>query len=140
MSNVKPVRVKTIIEFYQLRGLPKPEHPLVGVVNLETLGPIQANKAPKSVFFDFYYISIKRGVGTKFRYGQQEYDFDEGIMSFMAPGQVFGIEVEPHSAVKLSGWILLVHPDFLWNTPLAKAIQHYEFFNYSVNEALFLSE
>jgi len=139
MANVKPYRVKTISEFYQLRGLPKPEHPLVSVVNLETLESIQVNE-PKSVVFDFYYISIKRGVNAKFKYGQQEYDFDEGIMFFMAPGQVFRIEVEPHSTVKLSGWILLVHPDFLWNTQLARTIKQYEFFDYSVNEALFLSE
>ena len=38
-----------------------------------------------------------------------------------------------------SGWILLIHPDFLWNTPLAKTIKQYEYFDYSVHEALFLS-
>ena len=36
--------------------------------------------------------------------------------------------------------MLLVHPDFLWGTPLAKTIRQYEFFDYSANEALFLSE
>lgn len=35
---------------------------------------------------------------------------------------------------------MLIHPDFLWNSPLAKAIRQYEFFSYSVNEALFLSD
>eukprot|EP00918_Siedleckia_nematoides_P092937 GHVU01203970.1.p1 GENE.GHVU01203970.1~~GHVU01203970.1.p1 ORF type:complete len:213 (+),score=26.14 GHVU01203970.1:36-641(+) len=34
----------------------------------------------------------------------------------------------------------MIHPDFLWNTPMASAIKNYEFFDYSVNEALFLSE
>jgi AraC-like DNA-binding protein len=139
MAHVKPYRVKTISEFHQRIGQPKPEHPLVSVVNLETTEPLHVNE-PQSVILDFYFISIKRGLSTKFRYGQQEYDFDEGVMFFMAPSQVFGIEVEPHSAAKLSGWGLLVHPDFLWNTPLAKTIKQYEFFDYSVNEALFLSE
>jgi AraC family transcriptional activator of pobA len=36
--------------------------------------------------------------------------------------------------------MLLIHPDFLWNTSLAKNIKQYDFFDYSVNEALFLSE
>ncbi len=36
--------------------------------------------------------------------------------------------------------MILVHPNFLWNTTLAKKIEQYEFFNYSVHEALFLSE
>src|SRR5205085_2392284 len=43
-------------------------------------------------------------------------------------------------ALQQSGWMLLVHPDFLWNTPLARKIKQYEYFDYSVNEALFLSE
>jgi AraC-like DNA-binding protein len=35
--------------------------------------------------------------------------------------------------------MLLIHPDFIWNTSLAKSIGNYDFFDYSVNEALFLS-
>src|SRR5690606_6251254 len=37
-------------------------------------------------------------------------------------------------------WLLLVHPDLFWNTPLAKTIKQYAFFGYNVNESLFLSE
>ena len=139
MANIKPYRVKTISEFHQLRGLPRPEHPLVSVVNLEDFNPALITEKT-NVVLDFYTVSIKRCLSAKFRYGQQEYDFDEGVMFFMAPGQVFGIEREAHSAAKLSGWILAVHPDFLWNAPLAKTIKQYEYFDYSVNEALFLSE
>jgi len=90
--------------------------------------------------FDFYSISLKRGFSAQIKYGQQEYDFDEGLMFFMSPGQVFRIEAEQNPVSKLSGWMLLVHPDFLWNTSLAKTIKRYEYFGYSVNEALFLSE
>jgi len=93
-----------------------------------------------SMVFDFYSISMKRDFNAKMKYGQQEYDFDEGTMFFIAPGQVFGIEVEKAAVLKRSGWLLLVHPDFLWNTGLAKTIKQYEFFDYSVHEALFLSE
>jgi len=56
------------------------------------------------------------------------------------PVRFFGIEIEKGSALKHSGWLLLIHPDFLWNTQLAKTIKQYEYFDYSVNEALFLSE
>lgn len=35
--------------------------------------------------------------------------------------------------------MLLIHPDFLWKTSLAKTIKQYDFFGYSVHEALFLS-
>lgn len=78
-------------------------------------------------------------MNVKYKYGQQEYDFDEGVMFFMAPSQVFGIEIGKEAS-KPSGWMLLVHPDFLWNTSLAKTIKKYEYFDYSVKEALFLSE
>ena len=139
MANGKPYRVKTISEFHQLRDMPKPEHPLVSVVNLESLEPLHITE-PQSLILDYYSISIKRGLGARFRYGQQDYDFAEGVMFFMAPGQVFGVEAESHAAAKLSGWMLHIHPDFLWNTPLAKGIKQYEYFDYSVNEALFLSE
>jgi AraC family transcriptional activator of pobA len=138
VKNEKIHRIKTISEFHRLRGLPKPEHPLISVVDY---GAIQHAPDHNSInwIFDYYSISIKRGLVTKMKYGQQEYDFDEGIMYFMAPGQVLRVEVEANPTTKRSGWILLIHPDFLWNTPLAQKIKQYEYFGYSVNEALFLS-
>jgi AraC family transcriptional activator of pobA len=134
-----PHRIKTITEFHQLRGLPKPAHPLISVINLADIAH-STNIDPEIVVFDFYSISLKRNCNAKFKYGQQQYDFDEGVMSFIAPNQVFGIEHNDDEPVKRSGWILLIHPDFLWNTPLAKSIKRYEYFDYSVNEALFLSD
>ena len=139
MNNKQPYRIRSISEFHELRGLPKPEHPMVSVINLDKINSPQ-NSEIKNWILDFYSISLKRCLSAKFKYGQQEYDFDEGTMFFIAPNQVFGIESGGDRNHKQSGWILLVHPDFLWNTPLAKKIKKYEYFDYSVNEALFLSE
>lgn len=137
----QPVRIKTISQFHEFRNLPKPEHPLISVIDY---GSIRHNAEVNvlSWILDFYSISIKRTSNAKMKYGQQEYDFDQGVMFFMAPGQVFGITIDPATQEKdeHTGWILLIHPDFLWNTSLAKTIKNYEFFDYSVNEALFLSE
>ena len=131
-------RIRSISEFHQLRSLPKPEHPLISVVNYADI-----RRTPEmsdvSWVLDFYMISVKRGVGAKFYYGQQQYDFDEGVMFFMAPGQVFRIAPNPLNEER-SGWMLIVHPDFFWNTPLATAIRQYEYFDYAVHEALFLSD
>jgi len=148
MGNVKPYRIKSITEAHRLRGLPKPEHPLISVIN-EPIGDFPPN-VPKSFVTDLYSIVLKSNAGSNFKikYGQQDYDFDEGVMSFMSPGQVFGFEPDhldkgSNNAQDKSNsgeWVLLVHPDFLWNTALASKIKQYEFFNYSVNEALFLSE
>src|ERR1019366_8213333 len=139
MANIQPHRIKTISEYHQLMGLPKPEHPLISVINFESIKYLPYDESI-SLVFNFYSISLKRNFNGKMKYGQQEYDFDEGIMFFISPGQVFGIEVEKDEALKHSGWLLLIHPDFLWNTPLAKTIKHYEYFDYTVHEALFLSD
>ncbi|GAB3284754.1 AraC family transcriptional regulator [Larkinella harenae] len=137
MSTVK--RIKTISEFHRLRSLPKPEHPLISVVDYSA---IQRTPEMSSISWvlDFYQISIKRGMAAKLKYGQQEYDFDEGVMFFIAPNQVFRIEADPEPSTPRSGWMLLIHPDFLWNTTLARGIKQYEYFDYSVAEALFLSD
>ncbi len=139
MGNVQLHRIKTISKYHQEMRLPKPEHPLISVINFESIKHLPGDK-PISLVFDFYSISLKRNFNAKMKYGQQQYDFDEGIMFFISPGQVLRIELDKNEELKHSGWMLLIHPDFLWNTPLTKAIKQYEYFDYSVHEALFLSE
>jgi AraC family transcriptional activator of pobA len=138
MTDHMPQHIKSIAEFHRLRGLPGPMHPLVSVVRFEDMQH-QADH-PRSWVLDFYAIALKKNFHAKLKYGQQVYDFDEGTMTFMAPGQKIGIESNPDEPIEHSGWLLIFHPEFLWNTPMAKSIKQYEYFDYSVNEALFLSE
>jgi AraC-like DNA-binding protein len=137
MANQQPHRIKSISEFHEFRDLPKPEHPLVSVYNFEDLKFLNEQE-PKSLILDFYSIALKRNANAVMRYGQQEYDFKEGVLLFIAPGQVFSIE--GNSELQHTGYSLLVHPDFLWNTPLAQKMKQYEYFGYSVYEALHLSD
>ncbi len=139
MTNTQPYRIKTISQYHQILGLPKPEHPLISVINLESFKSKPITE-PMSLVFDFHSVSLKKNFITKFKYGQHESDFDEGTLFFMSPGQVFGIGINKEELLTRSGWILLIHPDFLWHTPLAKTINQYDYFGYSVNEALYLSE
>jgi len=139
MPASKTYRVKTIGEFHKLKGLPQPLHPLISLIDYSTM-PCMESPETINWIFDFYNISIKKGIGAKLKYGQQQYDFDEGIMFFIAPNQIFGVEPISDSKEKRSGWMLLIHPDFFWNTSLAKTIKQHDFFDYSVNEALFLSD
>ncbi|MFD2968755.1 helix-turn-helix domain-containing protein [Sphingobacterium bambusae] len=138
MNNTTPTKIKSISEYHRLRGLPQPEHPLISVVNYADM-QFTTDENPAGYVFEHYSIALKRGVGKLF-YGQQKYDFDEGVMYFMAPNQVLKVYNNPGDRTLRSGWLLLVHPDFLWNTPLAKKIKQYDHFDYSVHEALFLSE
>jgi len=136
------VHYKTISEWSQAWQLPKPSHPLISVVKIDVTRRMRRGDAWTS-YCDFYCIAIKRVTGIedlKLKYGQQPYDFNEGIMSFVSPGQVSSLAVEKDVEVRQSGWMLVVHPDLLWNTPLARIIKRYEFWDYATNEALFLSD
>ncbi|OOQ60432.1 helix-turn-helix domain-containing protein [Mucilaginibacter pedocola] len=135
MPNARPYRIGSITEIHRLMGHPKPHHPLISIIDLKGLKSVPGIDA---VVFDLYVISMKRGCDNLF-YGQQKYDFDEGLMGFMSPGQVLRGE-ENGVPPKLEGWMLFVHPDFLWNTTLAVKIKKYDFFGYATNEALFLSD
>lgn len=139
MSQHPVHRVKSIAEFHKLKGLPSPQHPLISLFDYSTF---ECSKEihHKNFVFEFYHISIKRSIGATFRYGQDQYDFDDGVMFFIGPNQVFGIETIEEIATAKSGWVLMIHPDFLWNTTLATNIKHYKFFDYAVNEALFLTD
>lgn len=132
-------RFDSISEFHKLSGLPKPEHPLVSLVDYGKVD-YQTDSDEISWVQNFYSVGLKRNINGKFKYGQQQYDFDEGLMSFVSPGQLVHIVINRSEEIKPTGFLLCIHPDFLWNTPLAKKIKQYDFFSYSINEALFMSE
>ena len=91
-----------------------------------------------TLVYNFYSICIKKNYKGKMKYGQNYYDFDEGMMSFFAPGQVITTEITDNSNV--SGIWLIIHPDFIRNYSLSKKIKEFGYFSYAVNEALHLSE
>lgn len=139
MNSHQLFRFHTITEYHRAAGLPKPAHPLISLVRMDDINMPLA-ESPFSLIYDFYSISMKRVQNAKFKYGQQASDFDEGVLFFMSPGQVFGVDSVKGMTHRPEGWMILIHPDFLWNTPLTKNIKQYEFFGYSVYEALYLSE
>lgn len=138
MNNRKLYTIDTVSEFHKICGLPKPQHPLVSLVDY-SLVEYQIEASEISWVQNLYFIGFKRDIQGKLHYGQSPYDFDEGLMSFIAPRQVVKMTISKQD-VKPSGYLLAFHPDFIWKTPLAKTIQNYKFFGYEVNEALFLSE
>jgi len=142
--------LKSISEYHQMAGLPMPDHPHISVINLEAL--TRANiKEPIKLMFDFYVISLKPHENGHFQYSYGSYvtmpdktressDFKASTLFFMSPGQVFGIApLNIERTVKMPGWFILIHPDFLWRTKLAKSIKQYSFFDYAANEALQLA-
>lgn len=141
MAGNLPLKIKGVSELIQLRGLPGTRHPLISVINIAGLKELPKHP-DRMLTTDFYFIGMSRFTRScvKMNYGQQEYDFDKGVMNFIAPGRVFSFDAGLVNEMNPSGWLLLLHPDFLWSHPLALKIKQYEFFDYSVNEALFLSD
>lgn len=135
----QPYRIKTIKEYHKVLGIGNPEHPMISVIDLAEITPYKSEDSIK-VVFDFYMISLKKveAGDVQYGYGQQKYDFDDGILFFISPNQIFSFKADDD--FRSAGSMLLIHPDFLWGNPLAKTIKRYEFFNYAINEALFVSE
>lgn len=132
-------QINTIGQFYKLRNLPPPAHPLISVIDIAS-APVYEQIESGSVVFGFYVLSFKSGRSANTKHGQLADNSDGGVLGFRAPGQV--VKVESHKVVSsiASGWMLCLHPDFLWHTPLARKIRSYDFFYYDLNEALFLSD
>src|SRR5437868_1162822 len=107
------IYVNTIAEFHRLSNRPEPEHPLLSITRCEG-----TNWKPEggiaSLIRNFYTIALKKNVNAKFWYGQQEIDFNKGVLHFMLPNQIISIDASIERS-NHSGWILLIHPDFLWN-------------------------
>jgi len=132
--------INSISHFHRLLSLPDPLHPLVSVVHVEDIRPMK-DVIWEGFFANFYSISLKRNVKAKAKYGQGYYDFDRGIMSFTAPRQLQShiMLADAPQQEAGTGYVLLLHPDFLLQNPLAHKIQAYGYFDYAVSEALHLS-
>jgi AraC family transcriptional activator of pobA len=127
-------KIRSVAQYNAIRGVAT-KHPLVTVIDLSKAQPISAG----SFNFGLYAVGLKVLNSGHLRYGRRHYDYQDGSLIFVAPGQVVGVE---HGLELLSptGRILLFHPDLINGTPLGKHIQDYTFFSYDVNEALHLSD
>lgn len=134
---MKPYAIQSIRALHEILELPKPKHPLISVIDFSKIKCYDDQKL-ESVTYGFYCISLKKNFKGWMRYGQQHYDYDDGIMSFFAPNQVVITEIRDDW--ELEGLWLVIHPDFIQGLSLGKEINQFGFFSYAVNEALHLSE
>lgn len=110
-------------------------HPLVGVVNMSELDEIRHSVKR----FGFYGVFLKQLESGSILYGRSKYDYQEGTLVCVAPGQIAGAD-DGGVTVHPKGWILMFHPDLLRGTSLATKMREYSFFSYTSNEALHTSE
>lgn len=133
----KLIRFISISESHEAFGLPKPQHPLISLMHFNEDNPFNTEMAPIYDVLDFYKITFITQNSGKLKYGQNYYDFNDGSMLFLAPNQLVGTTEYNENTY---AYLLLIHPDFLLGSPLAKKIKQYGYFSYSVNEALHLSD
>ncbi|GLU52210.1 helix-turn-helix domain-containing protein [Dyadobacter frigoris] len=134
--------INSISRFHRLLSLPEPLHPLVSVVRVQDMR-LADDAIWEQFSLNFYCVSLKKDVLGKVKYGQQYYDYDKGVMTFIAPKQIHGLDAPETNITNQetgTGYVLMFHPDFLYKHPLATTIRDYGFFSYAVNEALHLSE
>jgi len=128
--------IESISELMRHNGLPKPSHPLVTLVDYNK-HKIDLRDAGNRFSLDFYKISFKTSFHGQVKYGQGYYDFEDGGLAFLAPGQVVTMSGDE---LGYQGYALYFHPDLIRNYGLGKSIHQYGFFSYAVSEALCLSE
>ena len=125
-------------DYTQLCGLPAPAHPLLTLIDLAQTRDLPRPAGMTPVVQQLYTSGLKKDFRGRLHYGHQSYDFREGVLGFVAPGQVFSVD-ETVDVSELSGWMLVFHPDLLLKYPLGKKIASYGFFSYAVHEALHVS-
>ncbi|WP_025125494.1 helix-turn-helix domain-containing protein [Myroides odoratimimus] len=110
-------------------------HPLVSVVNFSEQSSVRNFKR----YMGIYAIFLKDTKCGDMIYGNQPYDYEDGTLVFVSPGQIYGIDNHTINDPS-SGYGLLFHPDLIAGTNLGRTIKDYSFFSYEVNEALHLSK
>jgi AraC-like DNA-binding protein len=128
------VQLDSVAAYNKMRGV-QTLHPLVTVLDLSKAMPMPA----QTFNFGLYAVYLKELNCGELKYGRNHYDYQEGTLVFIAPGQVMGVQPNVKT-FEPRGWALLFHPDLIKGTALGKHIQDYSFFSYEVNEALHLSE
>lgn len=109
-------------------------HPLVSIVHLDKADPRQLRR----MCYEFYVVFLKQIKCGDLRYGLNTYDYQEGTLIFLAPGQVIGDNKNEY--YQPQGIALVFHPDLIHGTSLGSKMNEYSFFSYATNEALHLSE
>ena len=127
-------RFDTVTE-YNIYNNHETLHPLVSVIDFSKAAP----RRLKRTYFGFYLVLLKDVQCGDLRYGKNTYDYQEGTLIFLAPGQI--LDMEPSKELyQPKGHGVIFHQDLIMGTPLGKHINGYSFFSYNVNEALHLSE
>ena len=131
----KIIKLENVDRYNSLYGL-ETRHPLVSIVDL-TKATRMVNHIRMN--YGLYALFLKQTRSCNIKYGRTTYDYEDGTIVCFAPGQTAGVDtIEDEVSPQVYG--IVFHPDLIRGTSLGKNIKNYNFFSYSANEALHLSE
>lgn len=140
MAKDNIIHIETLSQLFNAFGWENPTHPLIGVIDIKDIDniPEEYQELYQNVKMTsgLYTVILKDG-DCGMQYGRNKYDFEEGVLRFIAPNQVVSSGSHTPSTY---GFMLIFHPDLIRNFDLGKNIARYGFFNYGVHEALHLSK
>lgn len=129
------IHITNLSQAHEIMGLEPPKHPLISIVYWDKMTR-PTKKTLVRYMSDFYTVMLK-DADCGLQYGRNYYDFNQGLLTFIGPKQVFATTNENFSS---TGWMLAFHPDLIRQSNLGKNIGNYTFFSYDVHEALHLSD
>lgn len=130
----KTHHIRTVADYNAIVGAPD-EHPHISVVHYDELDTMRdtVNR------FEVYGLFLREDNLSNLVYGMSHYDYDEGTLICVGPGQTGGDDEQGQGA-HIRGWALLFSPDFIRGTYIEDQINDFHFFSYSNNEALLMNE
>lgn len=131
MSDI--IKINSVTEYNNMVGQ-ETLHPLISIIDFSKVDPFAFQKTQ----INLYAIFLKDIKCGNITYGINNYDYEEGTLIFISPGQVYGINSGGEKR-QAAGNAIVFHPDLIHGTSLGKHIDEYTFFSYEVNEALHLS-
>ena len=134
VAMTKILKVNRTSDYNRYHGLTD-RHPLITVIDFSEISPIRHSLNSYGV----YGVFVQKDNDLDLTYGCGKYDYKDGSLICVAPGQIGGKE-DNGERDSIGGWALLFHPDLILGTQLEKDIRKYTFFDYSVNEALHMNE
>ncbi len=134
----KILNIPTITKLHSQLGLQQPDYTLASVVrHINYRKEVEYKKIKYSM--NLYSVTLKSGIQGTFKYGRNSYDYEDGTLIFTSPNQILSVGYKEYTE-NFDGWTLYFHPDLLRYSELGKIIDEFNFFSYSIHEALHLSE
>lgn len=130
----KVLRVHQVNDYAHYIGAPE-LHPLVSVIHYDELEHCRHSLNN----YDVYALFIGDEELEDLSYGQLQYDLHRHALMCVAPGQIGG-KADTGEEIHTKGWALLFDTELLRGSELGRRMVDYTFFNYSVSEALLMTD